>query len=451
MKEERKNFGSRLGVVMAAAGSAVGLGNVWRFPTEVGRNGGAAFILIYLLCVLLIGAPLMLSEFVVGRHTHANPIKAYGKLAPGSWWRIVGAEGVAVAFLIMSFYVIVSGWTLYYTVESLAGNLMEERDYKVFFSDFTGDVWMPLLFGAMLMLLVHVVIVRGVQNGIERFSKIMMPLLLFIIMVLAACSFSLPGSDKGLAYLLRPDFSKITTDVLLSAMGQAFFSLSLAMGCLCAYASYFGPDTKLHRTVLNVSGIDTLVAVMSGFVIFPAVFSVQGLQPNEGAGLVFITLPSVFNMVFRNAPLLGYLFSGMFYILLLLAALTSAMSLHEPITAYLHETFGFSRRKAASIVSVSCMALGVVSSLSCGIWSGYTVFGMTFFDFLDFLTAKIIMPAGGLLICIFVGWKLDRKLVHDEVTNCGKAPFALFPVYMFLIRYVVPIAICAIFINELAR
>lgn len=451
MKEERKNFGSKLGVVMAAAGSAVGLGNVWRFPTEVGRNGGAAFILIYLLCVLLIGAPLMLSEFVVGRHTHANPIKAYGKLAPGSWWRIVGVEGVAVAFLIMSFYVIVSGWTLYYTVQSLAGNLMADRDYKVFFSDFTGDVWMPVLFGIMLMLLVHVVIVRGVQNGIERFSKIMMPMLLVIIMVLAACSFSLPGSDKGLTYLLRPDFSKITTDVLLSAMGQAFFSLSLAMGCLCAYASYFGPDTKLHRTVLNVSGIDTLVAVMSGFVIFPAVFSVQGLQPNEGAGLVFITLPSVFNMVFHNAPFLGYIFSGMFYILLLLAALTSAMSLHEPITAYLHETFGLTRRRAASIVSVSCMALGVVSSLSCGVWSGYTIFGMTFFDFLDFLTAKIIMPIGGLLICIFVGWVLDRKLVRDEVTNQGKAPFRLFPVYMFLIRYVVPIAICAIFINELAR
>ena len=451
MKEERKNFGSKLGVIMAAAGSAVGLGNVWRFPTEVGRNGGAAFILVYLLCVLLIGAPLMLSEFVVGRSTHANPIKAYSKLAPGSWWRVVGVEGVVVAFLILSFYVIVSGWTLYYTVQSFAGALMESRDYKAFFSDFTGDAWMPVLYGIMLMLLVHVVIVRGVQNGIEKFSKVMMPLLLAIIMVLAACSFRLPGFGQGMAYLLKPDFSKITTDVLLSAMGQAFFSLSLAMGCLCAYASYFDSGTRLQRTVFSVSVIDTLVAVMSGFIIFPAVFSVQGLQPNEGAGLVFITLPSVFNMVFGGAPFLGYLFSGMFYMLLLLAALTSAMSLHEPVTAYLHESFGLTRHKAATLVSLSCMSLGVVCSLSCGIWSGYTIFGLTFFDFLDFLTAKIIMPVGGLLICIFVGWVLDRKLVRDEVTNGGKAHTCVFPIYMFLIRYVVPIAICVIFFNELLR
>lgn len=451
MNQERKNFGSKLGVVMAAAGSAVGLGNVWRFPTEVGRNGGAAFILIYLVCVIVIGMPLMLSEFVVGRSTHANPIKAYSKLAPGSWWRIVGVEGVLVAFLILSFYAIVSGWTLYYMVQSFTGNLMVNRDYKVFFSDFTGDVYMPIIYGIALMALVHIVIVRGVQNGIERFSKVMMPMLLLIILMLAICSFNLPGSAQGLSYLLQPDFSKISTDVVLSAMGQAFFSLSLAMGCLCAYASYFGPETNLPRTAFNVGSIDTLVAVMSGFVIFPAVFSVAGLQPNEGAGLVFITLPSVFNMVFAQAPVLGYIFSGMFYVLLLLAALTSAISLHEPITAYLHETFGLTRRTAATIVSVSCISLGVVSSLSCGIWSGYTIFGMTFFDFLDFLTAKIIMPIGGLLICIFVGWRLPRQLVSDELSNHGTAPFRILPLFMFLIRYIVPLAICVIFVNELLR
>lgn len=451
MSEERKNFGSKLGVIMAAAGSAVGLGNVWRFPTEVGRNGGAAFILIYLACVLLIGVPLMLSEFVVGRHTHANPIKAYSKLAPGSWWRIVGVEGVLVAFLILSFYIIVSGWTLYFVVQSFTGNLLAESDYKQYFSAFTSDVSSPILYGALVMLMVHVVIVRGVQNGIERFSKVMMPLLLLIILVLAVCSFSLPGSAQGMSYLLHPDFSKINTSVVLSAMGQAFFSLSLAMGCLCAYASYFGPETNLPRTAFNVSGIDTMVAVMSGFVIFPAVFSVQGIQPDAGAGLVFITLPNVFNMAFSGAPILGYVFSCMFYVLLLLAALTSAMSLHEPITAYLHETFGLSRRKAATTVSLSCMTLGVVSSLSCGIWSEYTVFGLTFFDFLDYLTAKIIMPIGGVLICVFVGWYLDSKLVRDELSNCGKAPFRLFPLFLFLIRYVVPLAICVIFVNELMR
>lgn len=448
---ERKNFGSKIGVVMAAAGSAVGLGNVWRFPTEVGNNGGAAFLLIYLACVLLVGLPLMLSEFIVGRHTHANPIKAYSQLAPGKWWKIVGVENVLVAFLILSFYIIVSGWTLYYMVQSLCGTLGQNRDYKVFFSDFTSDVTHPILFGAILMGMVHYVIVRGVQDGIERFSKVMMPLLLVIILVLAVCSFSLPGSAEGLRFLLHPDFSKITTGVVLSAMGQAFFSLSLAMGCLCAYASYFGHDTRLPRTAFNVCGIDTIVALMSGFVIFPAVFSVPGLQPNEGAGLVFITLPSVFNMVFAHTPVLGYLFSCMFYVLLLLAAMTSAISLHEPITAYIHETFGLSRSRSAAIVSIACMALGVVSSLSCGVWSEYTVFGMTFFDFLDFLTAKIIMPLGGLLICVFVGWYLPRQLVQDELSNNGSSPFRLFPLYLFLVRYVVPLAICVIFINELLK
>lgn len=451
MNTERTNFGSKLGVVMAAAGSAVGLGNVWRFPTEVGRNGGAAFILIYLLCVIIIGMPLMLSEFIVGRHTHANPIKAYSKLAPGSWWRIVGVEGVLVAFLILSFYTIVSGWTLYYMVQSFGGNLMADRDYKVYFSDFTADVEMPIIYGIALMLMVHTVIVRGVQKGIERFSKVMMPMLLIIIVMLAVCSFSLPGSAQGLRYLLYPDFAKINANVVLSAMGQAFFSLSLAMGCLCAYASYFGPETNLPRTATNVISIDTMVAVLSGFVIFPAVFSVQGLEPNEGAGLVFITLPSVFNMVFRDAPMLGFIFSSMFYVLLLLAALTSAISLHEPITAYLHESFNIKRHTAATIVSVSCMLLGVVSSLSCGIWSGYTIFGMTFFDFMDFLTAKIIMPVGGLLICVFVGWRLPKDLVSNELSNWGKAPFMLMPVFMFLVRYIVPLAICAIFVNELLR
>lgn len=446
---ERSNFGSKLGVVLAAAGSAVGLGNVWRFPTEVGNNGGAAFILIYLLCVLGVGVPVMMSEFLIGRNTHANTITAFSKLAPGKWWRIEGVAGVFVAFLILSYYTIISGWTLYYLIQSLKGSLLVNQDYSAYFKSFVSDPYIPIIYGVVFMVMTHWVIVRGVQSGIERFSKIMMPMLLLIIGILVVCSFGMPGAGTGLRFLLNPDFSKVTANVVLSAMGQAFFSLSLAMGCLCTYASYFTPDTKLVKTAVSVCSIDTFVAVLSGFIIFPAVFSVPNVSPDEGPGLVFVTLPNVFNIAFHSVPVLGYIFSGLFYMLLLLAALTSAMSLHESVTAYVIESWGIPRKKASALVSASCMVLGVLCSLSFGVLSDFTICGLTIFGLFDFCASKIIMPAGGLIICLFVGWYLDRKLVYDELTNSDTVPFRLFRFYIFLVRYVVPIAIGLIFINEL--
>lgn len=448
-KKDRLNFTSKLGVVLAAAGSAVGLGNVWRFPTEVGNNGGAAFIFIYLLCVLVVGVPVMMSEFLIGRHTHANTITAFSKLAPGKWWRIEGVAGVFVAFLILSYYTIISGWTLYYLVQSLKGGLSVSQDYSAYFNSFVSNPYIPLLYATIFMLMTHWVIARGVQSGIERFSKIMMPMLLLIIGILVVCSFGMPGAGTGLRFLLKPDFSKVTATVVLSAMGQAFFSLSLAMGCLCTYASYFTSDTKLVKTAFSVCSIDTFVAILSGFIIFPAVFSVPNVSPDEGPGLVFVTLPNVFNIAFHGFPVLGYIFSSLFYLLLLLAALTSAMSLHESVTAYVIEAFNIPRQKASALVSVSCMTLGILCSLSFGVLSEFTICGLTVFGFFDFCASKIIMPAGGLIICLFVGWHLDRELVRDELTNGGKVPFRLFCSYIFIIRYVVPIAIAAIFINEL--
>ena len=299
------------------------------------------------------------------------------------------------------------------------------------------------------MLMTHLVIARGVQSGIERFSKIMMPMLLLIIVILVVCSFGMPGAGTGLRFLLKPDFSKVTASVVLSAMGQAFFSLSLAMGCLCTYASYFTSDTKLVKTAFSVCTIDTFVAILSGFIIFPAVFSVPNVNPDEGPGLVFVTLPHVFNIAFHSVPILGYLFSGLFYLLLLLAALTSAMSLHESVTAYVIESWGVPRNRAAFLVSVSCMALGVLCCLSFGVLSDFTVCGLTIFGLFDFCASKIIMPVGGLIICLFTGWYLDRKMVYNELTNEGNVPFRLFRVYLFLVRYVVPFAIALIFINEL--
>ena len=308
---------------------------------------------------------------------------------------------------------------------------------------------MPILAGVAFMALTHVIIAKGVQSGIERFSKIMMPLLLLIIGILVVCSFSMPGSSQGLRFLLKPDFSKLTASVILSAVGQAFFSLSLAMGCLCTYASYFRSDTNLPKTAAGVSIIDTVVAILSGFIIFPAVFSVEEISVDAGPGLVFITLPSVFNIAFSHVPWLGYIFSGFFYLLLLLAALTSAMSLHESVTAYVLEAFNISRRKAAIAVSVACMTLGVACSLSFGAWSDLTLFGLNIFELFDFTASKIILPVGGIIICLFTGWYLDRKLVESELTNGGTLRFRLFRLYYFIIRYIAPLAIAAVFLQEI--
>lgn len=445
----RGSFGSKLGVVLAAAGSAVGLGNVWRFPTEVGNNGGAAFILIYLFSVFFIGVPVMVSEFVIGRNTHANTITAFRKLAPKSWWRIGGIEGVFVAFFISCYYIVVAGWTLHYTVASFANRLSGDHDYKAFFNDFVSSPWEPVAYAVVFMLMTHFVIVRGVERGIERFSKLMMPMLLLIIAVLVICSFSMSGFTEGITFLLRPDFSKVTPTVVLSAVGQAFYSLSLAMGCLCTYASYFGPDTNLAKTAMNVSLIDTCVAILCGFIIFPAVFSVPGVEPGEGPGLVFITLPHVFNIAFHSVPVIGYLFSGLFYLLLLLSALTSAISLHEPVTAYIHEEWHFSRKSAAWMVTLGCILLAVACSLSMGIWNSFQIGGLCLFDLFDYVSAKIILPLGGIIICLFVGWRLDRQLVYNEVTNNGRLRIRFFRLYIFLVRWVAPLAIAFIFLNEL--
>lgn len=448
---ERANFGSKLGVILASAGSAVGLGNIWRFPCEVGQNGGAAFLLVYLACIVFLGVPVMVSEFLIGRHSRANTATAYSILAPHTKWSFVGLMGVVSAFLILSYYTVVAGWTLEYTVAVIGDQFTAGTDFTAFFNNFVANPWKASLYVVLFMLLTHIVIVRGVTDGIERFSKVMMPMLLFIICVLVICAFSMPGSAEGLTFLLKPDFSKITPKVVLSAMGQAFFSLSLGMGCLCTYASYFGKDTNLMKTAGSVAAIDTMVAFMAGFIIFPAVYSVPGLSPDAGPGLVFVTLPNVFNIAFQGAPVLGYVFSVMFYLLLVLAALTSTISLHEVVTAYVHERFGLSRKVGANIVTLSCMALGIVCALSFGVLKDFTLFHMTIFDLFDYVSAKFLMPLAGMLISIFTGWYLDRKLVQSEVTNEGRLRVPLFRFYIFLLKYFAPLAIGIIFVNELFK
>lgn len=449
-KNNRANFGSKLGVILASAGSAVGLGNIWRFPFETGNHGGAAFILIYLGCVLFFGIPIMVAEFSIGRHSRANTAGAYQKLALGTHWRWVGRMGVLAGFLILGYYSVVAGWTLEYIVQAgtnaFAGQ--SANDFIASFNGFVSHPWRPALWMVVFMLMTHFIIVKGVEKGIEKSAKIMMPMLFLLLIVLAVCSVSLPGAGAGIEFLLKPDFSKVDGNVLLGAMGQAFFSLSLGMGCLCTYASYFRNDTNLPKTALNVGWIDTMVAILAGFIIFPAAFSV-GIQPDAGPSLLFITLPNVFQQAFGNLPWLAVILSIMFYVLLALAALTSTISLHEVVTAYLHEEFNLTRGRAAKLVTAGCTFLGVLCSLSLGVGKELTVFGLTLFDLFDFLTAKIMLPLGGFFIAIFTGWYLDKRIVWEEVSNNGTLPKVVYRIWLFLLKYIAPIGIGFIFINEL--
>lgn len=449
-KKERGNFGSKLGVILASAGSAVGLGNIWRFPYETGNHGGAAFILIYLGCILLLGLPIMIAEFLIGRHSQANTARAYQILAPGTQWRWVGRMRVLAGFLILGYYSVVAGWTLEYIFEAVSNSFAGKTpaEFISSFQSFSSNPWRPALWLTLFLLATHFIIVKGVEKGIEKSSKIMMPTLFIIILILVGCSVTLPGASKGIEFLLKPDFSKVDGNVFLGAMGQAFFSLSLGMGCLCTYASYFSKNTNLTRTAFSVGIIDTFVAVLAGFIIFPAAFSV-GIQPDAGPSLIFITLPNVFQQAFSGIPILAYIFSVMFYVLLALAALTSTISLHEVVTAYLHEEFNFTRGKAARLVTTGCILLGILCSLSLGVTKEFTIFGLGMFDLFDFVTAKLMLPLGGLLISIFTGWYLDKKLVWSEITNNGTLKVPTYKLIIFILKYVAPIAISVIFINEL--
>lgn len=449
----RENFGSKIGAVLAAAGSAVGLGNIWRFPIEVGTNGGAAFIIIYVACVLLLGIPIMMGEFLIGRHTQANTAGAYRMLAPGTPWRWVGRLGVLSGFVILSYYSVVAGWTAEYTVLAV-GNYFDGKttaDFPQIFNQFVSNPWLSVSWMLAFMIITHIIVVRGVKSGIEKFSKLMMPALFVILIVLAICSITLPNASQGLEFLLKPDFSKITGTAVLRAMGQAFFSLSLGLGCLCTYASYFNRETNIGKTALSVSLIDTMVAIMSGFIIFPAVFNAGYMldRSDIGPSLLFITMPNVFGQAFANIPALAYVVSVLFYFLLMLAALTSTISMHEVVTAYVSEEFAMNRRKAATIVTIACSVVGVLCALSFGPFEGFKIFGMTLFDFFDYVASNIMLPVGGMLIAIFTGWYLDKKLVRDEITNKGALRARYLPVVIFILKYIAPVAIACILLGQL--
>ncbi|MDO4994868.1 MAG: sodium-dependent transporter [Bacteroidales bacterium] len=450
---KRENFGSKLGAILAAAGSAVGLGNIWRFPIETGRNGGAAFILVYIACIILLGMPIMMSEFLIGRHTQSNTARAYQKLAPGTPWKWVGRLGVFTGFFILSYYAVVAGWTIEYAVLAVSNQfqgMTTKAEFEQVFTNFSSDPLWPIVWLIVFILLTHFIIVRGVARGIERWSKVLMPMLFIIIAVLVVCSVSMPGASSGVQFLLQPDFSKVNSHVVLSAMGQAFYSLSLGMGCLCTYASYFDRKTNLSKTTLQVCVIDTVIALMAGFIIFPAAAAANyGLTPQDiGPSLIFITLPNVFQQAFGNIPVLAYVFSVMFYLLLIVAALTSTISMHEVVTSYMAEEFHLKRSRSALIETCLSIFLGIFCALSFGCLSEVKLFDMTFFDIFDWTASNICLPVGGMFIAIFTGWYLDKQLFRDEVTNGGTVHAPYFKALIFVLRYITPLAILAIILGN---
>ncbi|MDE6624467.1 MAG: sodium-dependent transporter [Alistipes sp.] len=444
ISQGRATLGGKLSAVLVAAGSSVGLGNIWRFPYVVGENGGGAFLAIYVCCVALLGLPIMLAEFTVGRASHRNAVGAFRAL--DRRWSFLGYNGVLTAFLILGFYFVVAGWTAEYLVHSLTGDLAHlssADEYATVFDEFIRSPWRPILYTGLFVLATHAVIAMGVQQGIERSAKLLMPLLLGVLVVLAIHSLLMPGSGEGLRFLFRPDFSKVTPSTILVALGQAFFSLSIGLGTMVTYASYFKPDTNLRHTALHVTLLDTAVALLAGIVIFPAVFSV-GIEPSSGPSLVFITLPSIFN----GMPW-SMVWSSVFFLLLVIAALTSTISLHEVVTVYLHEEWHLSRRRAAWTTTLATLLLGALASLSLGVLGGCTIFGENLFDSLDFLTANILLPVGGFFTCIFVGWKLDRRILRAQLTNDEALRFRIYGVLSLLLRYFCPILLLLVFLDNL--
>lgn len=441
----RGSFGSKFGIIAAAAGSAIGLGNIWRFPYVAGKNGGGAFLIIYLVFVFGIGVPVMLSEFVIGRSTQRNPFDAFKKLKPNGHWYIIGIMGIIAAFMILAFYGTVAGWTLEYLYQSIINGFKGKSANEInqMFVVFNSSTLRPVMWQIIFMILTALIVLGGVEKGIEKYTKILMPLLLIIIIVLDIRALSLPGAKDGINFLFKPDFSKIKPNVILEALGQAFFSLSIGMGTLITYGSYINKRDNLANSAVIVSIADTLIAVLAGIAIFPIVFSF-GLEPGGGVGLIFKTLPNIFQQMAG-----GYIFALLFFILLTVAALTSSISVLEVVVAFFVERLKMKRINATLFATISISYLGTLCAMSAGGFSDFRLFNKNFFDLLDSTASKILLPLGGCLIALFVGWFYGKGKTWIEVSNQGKLKVVYLNIFMFLIRYIAPIAIALIFMNGL--
>ena len=455
---EKVKFGSRIGLIASTVGSAVGLGNVWRFPTETQANGGAAFLIIYIACVFILGIPVMTAEFSLGRGGGSDAIGAFANVTPRRrhWW-LVGALAVLASYLILSFYMVVSGWTLEYLFQSITGDLYApvdgvgslppdaagELQFTTRMGQYiTGSV-RPIVMTYVMIAANLGVLMMGVQKGIEKMSNILMPVMFMLLVVLVCVSLTLPGAGDGIRFFLSPDFSHVTPRTVVNAMGQAFFSLSLAMGILITYSAYYPAKTRLTRTAVTVSMLDLLVAVMMGLIIFPGVMT-YGLTDGDlaGSALVFVTLPEIF------ARMSGTQFwSILFFLLLTVAAFTSTISLAEVSVAFMQRRMKLSRRAACMAVILPLFLLSAVCSLSVGAWSGFKIAQMTIFDFLDTVATNVMLPVGGILLCVYMGWIAPRRFFRDELTNNGTVRSRVFSLIYFIVKWVAPILISVILIN----
>ena len=448
MAKRREKFGSSLAAVMAMAGSAIGLGNIWRFPYMTGQNGGAAFILVYLLAAFILSLPIMLCESLIGRRTSSGTFGAMEKLAPRSKWKYLGFLTVISPLIILSYYSVVGGWSMDYFVRSVAGGF--GQDVSSYFALFVANPSRPLLYHTLFIVATVLVVSRGIKSGIESFNKISLPLLFVLIVIIMTYSLSLPGAMEGVKYLVKPDFSKLTPSAIAAAMGQSFFSLSLGVGTILTYASYMKKQDNLLLAGAGTAFFDLVFALLAGFAIMPAVFA-AGIEPGAGPGLIFETLPIIFSKMGLASPILSRSVSILFFLAIVVAALTSSISMCEVGVTYLVDEKGFSRKKASIVIFGATWLLGALCSLSFGPLAQFKILGKTLFDFCDHLTSDYLMTFGSLLFVIFVGWKMKKADVRDEFTNGGRLGVSgrIFPVFYFLVRYVAPAVILIIFLSNL--
>lgn len=449
MAKERENFNSSLTAVMALAGSAIGLGNIWRFPYMVGQNGGAAFIIIYLVSSVLLSLPILMSESIIGHKTGQGTFGAMDTLAPGTKWKWLGLLTVVSPLIILSYYSVVGGWSISFLLQSLSKGFHSAEQVSTMFSGLISSAWAPVIFHTFFLLFCAFVVSAGITSGIEKFNKYTMPMLFVLIVLIMVYSLNLPGASKGVEYMIKPDFSKLNGHAIASAMGQSFFSLSLGVGTILTYSSYIRKDKNILTAGLGTAGFDLLFALIAGFAIMPAVFA-AGIEPGAGPGLIFETLPHIFVRMGEGAPVLVRIVAVLFFVTIVFAALTSAISMYEVGVTYLVDEKKISRRKATVLIFAGTWTLGALCSLSFGPLADFKILGQTLFNFCDLLTSNFLMTFGGLLFVIFVGWKMDKTTVRDEFTNGGRAKFncALFDTFYFLLKYIAPVAIVVIFITN---
>ncbi len=439
--QQREHWASKLGFVLAAAGSALGLGNIWRFPYKAGQYGGGAFVAAYIIAVFIIGVPIMMAEFIIGRSAQKNPVGAFRELRDSRYWPLVGWLGVATGFIILSYYSIAGGWILRYVFISCASGFAQ-GSATANFELFLGNPWQQVLWHGLFML-INIFIVRGgISSGIEKWSKILLPSLLVILLVLMVNSLTTPGAAEGLRFLLYPDFSNLTRTGLLEALGHAFFSLSLGMGAMLTYGSYLDKNTNISTSSLEIVILNTFYAIMAGLMIFPIVFT-YGVAPDAGPGLFFVTLPEVF----ARMPA-GRVVGLLFFVLVAFAAITSAISLLEVVVSYFIDELGWSRKRADYTMGGVIFVIGIPSALSFNVWSGFKIYGKVIFDQLDMLASNVMLPVGGLLIAIFAGWILTHGEKEAEIKRVENA-FHFYDIWHVLVKYVTPVALLIVLLYTL--